>query len=137
MAPGGQHAGPLSEESQAAVVTALEAVSASIVTRFGWRWTWGPTVALADLSGKVGTAMQLGSVVAARQSHHVRFTQKALEVTDPDVPLAEEQLSSLWCFTRMWSLLRWKDGHKEAWWRLGVDGIPLLEIPVCQGRGWG
>lgn len=41
-----------------------------IVARLGWRWAGGHHVALADLSVNLGTAMQLGLVIAARLPPH-------------------------------------------------------------------
>ena len=109
------------------MVPPVEEVSALLVARLGWRWAGGLPVPLAGLSVKLGTVMQLDMVVAARQAAHVRFIQEALGVSDLDLPLPEGQLSSLRCvFPRLWSLLRWENEHKEAWWRLTVDGIPLL-----------
>ena len=84
-------------------------------------------MALAAMSVQVGTVMQLSPVVAARRAAHARFVQEALGIADPSVPLPVGALSSLQCvFSRLWSSLRWENEHKEAWWRLTVDGVPLL-----------
>ena len=118
---------PLTEESRAAMVPPVEVVLASVVARLGWRWGGGPPVALAAMSVQVGTVMQLSPVVAARRAAHARFVQEALGIADPSVPLPVGALSSLQCvFSRLWSSLRWENEHKEAWWRLTVDGVPLL-----------
>ena len=118
---------PLTEDSRVAMVPPVEEVSALLVARLGWRWAGGLPVPLAGLSVKLGTLMQLDMVVAARQAAHVRFIQEALGISDLHLPLPEGQLSRLRCvFPRLWSLLRWENEHKEAWWRLTVDGIPLL-----------
>jgi len=118
---------PLGEESRVAMVPPVEEVSALLVARLGWRWAGVLPVPLAGLSVKLGTVMQLDMVVAARQAAHVRFIQEALGISDLNLPLPEGQLSRLRCvFPRLWSLLRWENEHKEAWWRLTVDGIPLL-----------
>ena len=118
---------PLTAASRAAMVPSVEVVSASIVARLGWRWGGGPPVALAALSVHVGTAMQLSSVGAARRAAHTQFVQEALGVLDPAAPVLGGVLSSLLSvFPRLWSSLRWENEHKEAWWRLTVDGFPLL-----------
>jgi hypothetical protein len=73
--------------------------------------------------------MQLRPVVEARRAAHALFVGEALGLHQASqLPVGQLAAHST-AFRRMWSPVRWE--NKEAWWRLTVDGIPLLGIPTC------
>jgi hypothetical protein len=77
--------------------------------------------------------MQLRPLVEARRAAHALFVGEALGL-HPASPLPVGQLAALGtAFRRMWSAIRWENANKEAWWRLTVDGIPLLGNSHVQG----
>jgi hypothetical protein len=37
---------------------------------------------------------------------------------------------------RLWQKTKWENNHKEAYWRVTVDGIPLLGNSHMRRAGW-
>ena len=61
-----------------------------------------------------------------RRAAHVRFACEAcgVEETLPQVQVMVSRVVEN--MQRMWTEVKWENTHKEAYWRLKVDGIPML-----------
>ena len=104
----------------------VDAVCARIGGRVGWRL---PGVAipltLGTITVRLATVLQLEDVSAARCVCHMAFLREALGV-GAAAPVPAEVLAAFYgTLERLWRV-RWENEHKEALWRLAVDGIPLL-----------
>lgn len=99
--------------------------------RLGWRALAGdaPAVRAAGLSVKAATALQPDALPPARAVQHAAFLAEAapLPLVPPaDVPGLLATLARLWA-------VRWENQHKDAFWRLTVDAIPLVgNSHVCR-----
>ena len=117
---------PLTARGRAGLVMEVEEVEMMLVQRLGWRLADGTSLALHDYTVRHGTTMQLAAVEASRSTAHRRFVSEALGLAEvaPQVQAESARLSST--IHRLWGSVRWENANKEAYWRLTVDGIPLL-----------
>ena len=115
---------PVSSQSIPHAIPGMEEVGSMITARLGWRLGGGEPLALRDMTVRVGTAVQLVEFADARRAAHETFVREALGGTGPVLPAALNALQQV--FRRLWSGLKWEPACKEGWWRLAVDGIPLL-----------
>ena len=99
-------------------------VVATLVARLGWRLAESFVVRLRDLTVKLATTLQLRPTREARRAAHMQFVREALGPNVPDVSIELHLLAD--SLRRVWYTVKWENLNKEAWWRLTVDGIPLL-----------
>ncbi|GFR43104.1 hypothetical protein Agub_g3953, partial [Astrephomene gubernaculifera] len=112
-----------------------------LVPRLGWQLPHVGAVPLRNLSVRMATVLQLGGVFEERAVLHAAFIREALGLPATQ-QLPEGVLDGLRdSFQRLWSI-RWENGFKEAFWRLSIDGVPLLgnshmsrARPECCGCG--
>lgn len=99
---------------------------------------------LRRLTVRLATVLQLTEVAAARSEQHAAFVEAALEAP-LHPPAKEAALKHLQgALNRLWGV-RWENQRKETFWRLTVDGVPLLgnshirglapEVCGCGGFG--
>ena len=96
-----------------------------LLRRLGWQV--GETrIPLRQYTVRVGTHLQLRTGTEARATAHSRFLREAMGIPEatPLTPLQGTIVGTM--LRRVWGTVRWENAHKEALWRLAVDGIPLL-----------
>ena len=88
----------------------------------------------AGLSVNAATALQPGALPPARAVQHAAFLAEAAPL--PLLPPADAP-ALLATLARLWAV-RWENQHKDAFWRLTVDAIPLVgnshvrrSAPLC------
>ncbi len=88
---------------------------------------------LRRLTVRLATVLQLTEVAAARSEQRAAFVKAALEA--PLHPPAKEAgLKHVQgALNRMWGI-RWENQRKETFWRLTVDGVPLLGNSHIRGQ---
>jgi hypothetical protein len=71
-------------------------------------------------------ALQHDQVRQRRVEAHRLFVADAMGWA-PNSPVVAEEMQRLTeTLPRLWQEIKWKNNHKESYWRLTVDGIPLL-----------
>jgi hypothetical protein len=80
----------------------------------------GEPLRLADFTVRAGTLLQMADVAGQRRVCHTAFVCEALAA-----PPAAELAWLYRTFDRLWRGLRWEPRHKEVFWRLAVDGVPV------------
>ena len=98
------------------------AVVADLTRRMGWRLPDGGAVPMAGLTVKQATMLQMADTFAARRAQHAAFITAATGLPAPEAAVHELQAT----LKRLWRKVRWENHHKEAFWRLAVDGVPLI-----------
>jgi hypothetical protein len=94
-----------------------------LLDRLGWRLPGGGgAVSLARLTVKQATLLQLGELRQQRRALHSAFITDARGLPPDDAALEALQGT----LERAWCTVRWENHHKETWWRLTVDGVPLV-----------
>lgn len=147
---------PSSWREQCALPPAAAAAAAApsamplVVSCLGWRLPLpadaapeevGRPVMLQGLSVRMGTALQMGQVMAARRACHTDFVRLALE----QPPVIEPTAAVMAAFARRlrsaWRL-KWDNHEKQVLWRLAVDGVAAVNsrmqawsCPCCPGAG--
>jgi hypothetical protein len=110
-----------------------------LVARVGWRLDDDTKLPLAGLTVKLATQLLCEPARAARAVDMSLYVVEALDgVQDVDgMPRLLE------AFVRLWAL-RWENENKEVFWRLAVDGVPLMgnthvrtAVPHCGCGGYG
>jgi hypothetical protein len=96
------------------------AAARQIAQRLGWQDEEMGTVPALTLTVKAATDLQLGDVRARRWELHAAFVKEAYDMRG----VAPEELVGTLrgSMARVWAI-HWENEHKEAWWRLAVDGF--------------
>lgn len=104
-----------------------QCVESMLLSRLGWRGLpGGKSVAVAKLSVKSATSLQLGQVRAARRERHRQFVALALGTSSAsEVAVAVKQLSAVLC--RLWKRIKWDNLLKEVYWRFVINALPTAE----------
>jgi hypothetical protein len=99
----------------------VDAVSVMLAQRLGWRVPGGDAIFVRSLSVRGATFLQLADLHRRRQAQHDAFLAEALgrAPTDEDRGQLRASLARLW-------RLRWENHNKEVFWRLTVDGVPIV-----------
>jgi hypothetical protein len=104
----------------------------TLVGGLGWAVPGQEPVVLSDVTVKIATGLQLQPRYDELRRHHLSF------VVDAGVP-APEQLAALAnlsaVIARLWEL-RWENCHKEAFWRIAVNGcwaFPMHAAMLARG----
>ena len=102
-------------------------VEAMLVARLGWQLPGGGdhTVPLLKATVKSLTLLQLGALIERRRVLHAAFVAEALGLGAAAAPQDAVDAFCADTLPRLWQL-PWENSHKEALWRLAVDGVPLL-----------
>ena len=98
-----------------------------LVARLGWQLPGGGdhTVPLLKATVKSLTLLQLGALIERRRVLHAAFVAEALGLGAAAAPQDAVDAFCADTLPRLWQL-PWENSHKEALWRLAVDGVPLL-----------
>jgi hypothetical protein len=100
-------------------------VVALLLPRLGWRLAGDTVLRLATFTVRAGTVLQLGDLARQQGACHAEYVREALGLP----PGAAVPAGDLGClrsaFTRLWRQLKWEPKHKEVFWRLAVDGVPM------------
>ena len=103
------------------------AVRGTIVERLGWR-VGTAVIPLKQLTVKAATWMQMGAVERQRTQMHAAYEREARQqLAGPaagPAPAADAPPKVVPVLTRLWRVA-WEREHKETFWRLTVDGVPL------------
>ncbi len=89
-----------------------------LVARMGWRTFEGIRFTIGEYSVRLGSALQHDQVRQRRAEAHRLFVAEAVGRAPNSAVVAEEMQR----LTE--TLTKWENTHKEAYWRLTVDGIP-------------
>jgi hypothetical protein len=114
----------------AAGVETTESLRAMIVGRMGWRFSPTLTAKLSDLTVQLATQLQMQPAAEQRARLHAAYEREAREQLLAGPPPAVGQPADAATpsmpatLARLWPL-RWEREHKEALWRLAVDGVAL------------
>ena len=108
----------LASPAAVAAVPPLLEICGRLASCLGWRAGATPVPLLA-LSVKAATLLQLSPSLDAVAARHTAFLSDALGVPDPP---AAALLAFRAALRRLWQL-RWENRHKEAFWRLALDGF--------------
>ena len=103
-----------------------EQVSTMLVARLGWRICEGVSVAIGEYSVRLGSALQQDHFRQRREEAHRLFVAEAVGQATDSPWVAEELRRLTETLPRLWQETKWENTHKEAYWRLAVDGVPLL-----------
>jgi hypothetical protein len=98
-----------------------DAVSVMLAQRMGWRVPGGDAVFVRSLSVRAATLLQLEDLWRRRRAQHDAFMTEALG----RVPTDEDRGQLQAALARLWRL-RWENHNKEVFWRLTVDGVPIV-----------
>ncbi|GFR43133.1 hypothetical protein Agub_g4149 [Astrephomene gubernaculifera] len=94
-----------------------------IARSVGWRI--GRTVVkLPDLTVRIATHLQMSAGYDALEMKHIAFIKEARGVAEIPMTALTEFRDTL---KRLW-YLRWDNEHKEALWRLAVNGFPAARL---------
>ena len=99
--------------------------SAVVLRCVGWRRQHGKPLALENFRVRHGTHMQLGEVQQLRLQRFAAF--ETLAVGDSDNSSGQAQpdgTATTQLLRRLWRL-PWENKHKETFWRLALNGLPL------------
>jgi hypothetical protein len=92
----------------------------------GWETREGIRFTVGGYSVRLGSALQHEQVRQRRAEEHRLFVADAVGRA-PNSPVVSEEVQRLMeTLPRLWQETKWEKTHKEAYWRLTVDGIPLL-----------
>ena len=102
----------------------VDDVVALTLPRLGWRLPSGHAVPLSKFAVRLGTALQLGDLTAARSACHCAYVREALCLPVGAVPPDSQLVALRSTFRRVWR--EWENENKEVLWRLAVDGVPMV-----------
>jgi len=100
----------------------------------GWQVPGAQPVPVRSFSVRVGTQLQLGPVLEQRQQRFAAFENEAATAATADGSTVQRLLPRLW-------RLPWSNVHKEVFWRLVLNALPLgsrmpsSPRPCCCGSG--
>ena len=99
----------------------VEHVEAALVRRLGWRMPDGSALPLLGLTVRWATSILVQPAVARRTLLHEAFCVAAYvgAAPPPGAPSLALTLRRLW-------KVRWENHYKEPFWRLSVDGFPMV-----------
>ena len=75
---------------------------------------------------RLGSALQQDHFRQRREEAHRLFVAEAVGQATDSPWVAEELRRLTETLPRLWQETKWENTHKEAYWRLAVDGVPLL-----------
>jgi hypothetical protein len=100
-----------------------EQTSKMLVARMGWETREGIRFTVGEYSVRLGTALQHDQVRQRRAEAHKLLVADAVGRA-PNSPVVSEEVQRLIeTLPRLWQEIKWENTHKEAYWRLTVDGI--------------
>ncbi len=85
--------------------------------------------------------MRLGSALQMDHVRQRRAEAQRLSIAEavrraPNTPCVAAEMQRLTeTLPRLWQDTKWENNHKETYWRLTVDGIPLLDNLDMQRAG--
>ena len=97
-------------------------VADMLFVRLGWKLGPGLVCPLGALTVKVATNLQMREAWVLRARLIQAFVREARGWQPNTIVLAEDEGCVLAAFARLWKL-RWENYHKEAFWRIAVDGF--------------
>jgi hypothetical protein len=103
-----------------------------LVAWLGWRTCEGIRFTTGEYSVRLGSAPQHDP---RRAEAHRLFVAEAVGQASKSPWVAEEMQPLAGTLSRLWQATMWQNDHEEAYWRLTVNGIPLLGNSHMQRAG--
>lgn len=109
--------------------------TAMLLGSLGWQRQQGEPLTLAKFKVRHGTTMQLGELQTQRLQRFAAFEKLAAggggsQTTQPDGTTTAQLLRRLW-------RLPWDNKHKEIFWRLALNGLPVAARMPRDGKPCG
>ena len=106
--------------------------TAALLGCLGWQRQQGQPLALEKFKVRHGTQLQLGEIQQKRMQKFAAFETLAAggggsQQSQPDGSITAQLLSRLW-------RLPWDNQHKEVFWRLALNGLPLAARMPASGQ---
>jgi hypothetical protein len=100
-------------------------VAALLLPRLGWRLAGDSVMRLATFTVRAGTQLQLADLAQQQGACHAAYVREALGLPPGAVAPAADLAALRSAFPRIWRQVKWEPKHKEVFWRLAVDGVPM------------